>query len=297
MKQIITTASVLALLTGSATPSAAQNREHQQQAAELRILQEQQVQLALAIAQLTQSLTEAIKGLNSRIDQTNDRIIKGFADQTLGIKGIENNVSIIRQNSQETATRLGELKNEIEALRRDLTSMMARMLTAAPAAPLDPLDPNALPPGAPVANVPLSTPPPPSIGLSPQVAYQTAYADFTSGQFAAAVEGFREYLRNFPTYERAADAQYHIGEAEYSQNRFEEAVAAYDLVIQNYPKSEQVPWAYYKRGLAQGRLGRIDEQRASLEQAAKFPNAPAAILAKSRLDGLSRIPAPAAQKP
>jgi len=297
MKQIITTASVLVLLTGIASPSTAQNREHQQQAAELRILQEQQVQLALSIAQLTQSLTEAMKGLNSRLDQTNERIVKGFADQTLGIKGIENNVGIIRQNSQETATRLGELKNEIEALRRDLTSMMQRMLTAAPVAPVDPLDPNAPPPAPVSVTVPLSTQPPPAIGLSPQVAYQTAYADFTSGQFAAAVEGFREYLRNFPTFERAADAQYHIGEAEYSQNRFEEAVTAYNLVIQNYPKSEQVPWAYYKRGLAQGRLGRVDDQRASFQQASKFPNTQAAELATQGLARLSRTPAPTTQKP
>ena len=295
MKQIITTASILVLLTGIATPSAAQNREHQQQAAELRILQEQQVQLALSIAQLTQSLTEAIKGLNSRIDQTNERILKGFADQTLSNKSIENNVSIIRQNSQETATRLGELKNEIEALRRDLTSMMSRMLTAAPAAPLDPLDPNA-PPPPPVSNLPPSTPPPPSIGSSPQVVYQTAYADFTSGQFGAAVEGFRDYLRNYPTFELADDAQYHIGEAEYSQNRFEEAVAAYNLVIQNYPKSEQVPWAYYKRGLAQGRLGRVEDQRASFQQAIKFPNSGASELAQQGLARLSRTPPPT-QKP
>src|SRR5687768_6259446 len=287
-RRFITTCAAAALIAVVPARAGAQNREHQQQAAELRILQEQQVQLALALAQMAQSLAETAKALNSRIDQTNERILKGFADQTLGIKSIESNVSIIRQNSQETSTRLGELKNEIEALRRDLTTMMSR-ITAVPPPAVDPLDPN-----APVLPSPVvTTPPPPltpttTIGLSPQVAYQTAYADYTSGQFARAVEGFRDYLRNFPTYERADDAQYHIGESEYSQNRFEEAIAAYNLVIQNHPKSEWVPWAYYKRGLSLGRLGRADEQRASFEQAAKFPNTEAAILAKNRLDGLSR---------
>ena len=287
MKQLITIAVVFAL-AAAAAPAAAQNREHQQQAAELRILQEQQVQLALALAQMAQSLAETTKALNSRIDQTNERIIKGFADQSLGIKTIESNISIIRQNSQETSTRLGELKNEIEALRRDLMTMMSRMLTAVPPA-TDPLDPN-----APVLPSPVVATPPPvmsptsTIGQSPQVAYQNAYADYTGGQFARAVQGFQDYLSNFPTFERADDAQYHIGESEYSLNRFEEAIAAYNLVIQNHPKSEWVPWAYYKRGLTQGRLGRVDEQRASFEQAAKFPNTEAAILAKNRLDGLSR---------
>jgi TolA-binding protein len=293
MKQLIAIAVVL-VLAGAAAPAAAQNREHQQQAAELRILQEQQVQLALALAQIAQSLAETTKTLSSRIDQTNERITKGFADQSLGIKSIESNISIIRQNSQETSTRLGELKNEIEALRRDLTTMMSRLLTAAPPAPIvDPLDPNAPVLPAPVVSTPPPlTPSPSTIGLSPQVAYQTAYADYTAGQFARAVQGFQEYLRIFSTYERADDAQYHIGESEYSQNRFDEALAAYNLVIQNHPKSEWVPWAYYKRGLTQGRLGRVDEQRTSFEQAAKFPNSEAAILAKSRLDGLSRTAPP-----
>jgi TolA-binding protein len=287
MKQLITIA-VAFVLAAAAAPAAAQNREHQQQAAELRILQEQQVQLALALAQIAQSLADTTKTLSSRIDQTNERITKGFADQALGIKSIESNISIIRQNSQETSTRLGELKNEIEALRRDLTTMMSRLMTAAPPA-ADPLDPNAPVPQVPVVSTPPPlTPAPSTVGLSPQVVYQTAYADYTGGQFARAVQGFQEYLRTFPTYERADDAQYHIGESEYSQNRFEEALAAYNLVIQNHPKSEWVPWAYYKRGLTQGRLGRVDEQRVSFEQAAKFPNTEAAILAKSRLDGLSR---------
>src|SRR5687768_15318491 len=216
MKQLITQiirTAVVFVLAGSGAPALAQNREHQQQAAELRILQEQQVQLALALAQIAQSLAETTKALNSRLDQTNERIAKGFADQTLGIKSIENNISIIRQNSQETSTRLGELKNEIEALRRDLTSMMSRMLTAAPPAAADPLDPNAPAPTPPVATAPVVTLPPSTIGLSPQVVYQTAYADYTSGQFESAVEGFKDYLRNFPTFERAAASQYHIGEA------------------------------------------------------------------------------------
>jgi peptidoglycan-associated lipoprotein len=57
----VAAACVLAL----AAHPAAQNREHQQQAAELRILQEQQQQLSVAIAQLT----DALKALNTRLDE------------------------------------------------------------------------------------------------------------------------------------------------------------------------------------------------------------------------------------
>ena len=48
-------------------------------AAELRILQEQQQELALRAGA---ALTETIKALNSRIDQTNEAMRKGFADQS-----------------------------------------------------------------------------------------------------------------------------------------------------------------------------------------------------------------------
>jgi len=66
MKKIVTTAAVAAaLITAAVSPAAAQNREHQQQAAELRMLQEQQAQLALSIAQLTQALTDAVKAINN----------------------------------------------------------------------------------------------------------------------------------------------------------------------------------------------------------------------------------------
>ena len=61
----------------AAVPAAAQNREHQQQAAELRILQEQQQQLSLGLAQIA----EALKALNARLDEVTASNRKGFADQ------------------------------------------------------------------------------------------------------------------------------------------------------------------------------------------------------------------------
>jgi tol-pal system protein YbgF len=294
MKKIVTTAAVAAaLITATVSPAAAQNREHQQQAAELRMLQEQQVQLALSIAQLTQALTEAVKAINSRIDQTNQMIEKKFADQSLGIKSMGDDLRTIRERSQDTSTRLGELKDEIEALRRDLTLLMTRAPVAVPA---DPLDPNA--PPAPVPPL-ISTGPTPAstLGQSPERMFNTANADYASGQFDLAIEGFDGLLRTFPTSEKADDAQQGIGDAEYARNRFDDAIAAYNRVIQNYPRSEHLPWAYYKRGLAQGRAGRNDEARASFEEAIKrYPESEAAQLAKQGLDRIGRA-TPAAARP
>jgi len=300
----ISLVATLAITVGLAAPVAAQNRAELQMAAELRIVQEQQAQLALAVAQLTQALTDAIKALNGRVDDGNKAIgetmRKGFADQSLGIRQMGDDVRVIREGTQTTATQLGRLREEIEALRTSLPSLLTRLPPPAPVT--DPLDPNAPPPIAPILPDPAQVPAVSTAGISPERLFATAQSDYAAGQFSVAVGGFEQYIRLFPLSDRADDAQQAIGDAENQQARFEEAIAAYNRVIQNYPKSDQLPWAYYKRALAMLRLERRDEARASLELAVK--NAPGSdsqvyVLARQVLDGLTRAPGapPASQRP
>ena len=76
MQKINTTAAVcLALLPALATPAAAQNREHLQLAAELRMLQEQNQQLSLALNQLA----ETLKAVNSRLDTSDEQLPAEYA--------------------------------------------------------------------------------------------------------------------------------------------------------------------------------------------------------------------------
>ena len=297
MNQIIARAAAVVLLSGLALPAAAQNREHQQQSAELRILQEQQVQLALSMEKLAQSLVESNKAFSARLDQLSDRVTKLFADQALLIGPIGENARIMRERSQETSTRIGELTEEIRALRRDVASLLARPVMTAP--PADPLDPNApqLPGSTATLPAPTPTPVPTNVGLSPEQLYRTAVSEYATGQWDLAVEDFQSFIRNFPTDPRAAAAQQGIGDALYSANKFEEAIAAYNLVIQNYPKSDQVGWAYYKRAVVLRRVGRAAEARTSYEMAVKLGDEVVATQAKQGLAGLDRTPPAATQKP
>ena len=86
-------------------PLAAQNREHQQMAAELRMLQEQQQQLALTLAQVI----EALKIIPTRIDDASSAMRKGFADQELKVGALGGDVSLIRERTQDSDTRLRSL--------------------------------------------------------------------------------------------------------------------------------------------------------------------------------------------
>lgn len=294
-KIITTTALTLAICAGSGSPAGAQSRdqrERMQLAAELRMVLEQQQQLALSMAQLAQALAEATAAMNGRIDETNAAMVKGFANQSLELRTMADDLSVVRERTQEGSTRLGQLREEIEAMRTSLPAMLTRLAPAV-SAPGDPLDPNAPPlVDAPIFPDPAAPPPPSAAGLSPDRMFRTAVTDYGSGQYSLAVSGFETFLRYFPTHSLADDAHLYIGDAEYAQNRFPEAIAAYNLVIQKYPAEDQVPAAYYKRGLVQQRLEQFDAARDSYEQAMKFENSPAAGLAKQRLDGLTRTPPP-----
>jgi tol-pal system protein YbgF len=274
----------LATLLGSALPCAAQNREHQQMSAELRMVQEQMQQLALTLAQIG----DALKALNSRMDATDAAALKRYADQELLIKGLKDDLSAIRERTQDTDTRLRKLADEVEALRSTVTSLPSLLSSSSAVPPstetsaLDPNAPQAPPVPSPVGGA--ST-----VGLSPSRMLETARSDYFAGSYASAITGLETLLKTFPRTEAAAEAQFLLGETYFQLKRWQEAVVAYSATIQNYPRSMQVPESYYKRGKAQESLGQPDAARASYEQLLKmYPDTANAGLAKQALDRLGR---------
>lgn len=274
---------LLAMVGLAAVPAHAQNREHLQMAAEIRILQQQNQELAATLAQTVQLLNDTAKALNSRLDQTTDLMRKGFADQGITLSTAAGDARKTLAQTQDLATRLGELREEVTALRSSLPALISRLAAANAAAGPDP--------DAGLAAAPAAGGAPSSADLSPQRMYDAAFNDYAAGKYSQAVGGFEEFLKTYPTSTRAQTAQFYIGESEMSQNRYEQAIAAFSQVIQTYPKSEHVPWAYYRRGLAQRALRQVPAARASFEAAVKqFPESEPAVLALSQLQSLDSAP-------
>ena len=278
------------VLTMATSPAFAQNREHQQMAAELRILQEQTQQLAVTLAALNQALAESLKQLNTRIDENSNSTRRGFADQKLLIDNMAGDVSRIRERTGDTSVRIGSLQEELEALRTTVQALQQTAgipaITSGTATPTDPTAAATLPPAP---SLPPPAPASSTAGLSPTRLYDTAQADYFAGQWSSAISGFEAFLRAFPRSEQADDAQLYIGETHFAQNQWNEAIGAYNQLIQSYPGTNSVPVAYYKRGLAHERLGQIDAAQMSWEAAAKsFPDSDAGRLAKQNLDRLGR---------
>jgi len=296
-KTITVSALGLILVVVGSAPARAQNREHQQMSAEMRMLQEQTQQLSLSLAQIA----DAIKALNARLDATEQAAQKRFADQELTIKGLGNDLSAIRERTQDTDTRLRSLSDEINALRSTMTQLPSLLSGATPAPLGDSTSPGALP----GATGPVGASPSPdrstTLGLSPSRMLDSARGDYFSGNYQAAITGFEALVKAFPTSEAAGEAYYYLGETHMTQKRYQEAAAAYAQVIQNYKKSSWVPDAYFKRGRALELLGMTDEAKAVYEQLVKsYADTTPAGLATQRLKVLGRQggpPAPASQRP
>ena len=285
-KYSICTLAVLMLLP-AASPAAAQNREHLQMAAELRMVQEQNQQLSLAI----QQAMEALKAVNGRIDAAMEAMRKGFADQALATKNMAGDVSTIAERARDTDTKLRTLGDEITALQTTITSL-ASSVAQSGVSTAPPLDPNAPPPTTTTgtSTAPAAPPLPNTLGLSPGRMLEQAKGDYYRGQFPLAITGFEQLIKTpqFANTEAAAEAQHWIGESHFQLNNWAEAIAAYSAVLQRSPRAPYAADAAYKRGMAYQRMGDTAAARASYELAVKqYPDTNGARLAQQRLDGMT----------
>jgi len=260
----------LGLIGFAPAPAAAVDREHQQLEADIRMLQEQAQQLQA----LLNGLGDALKAVNSRLDDQAALERKAFADGKVQMDSLSGDLRIVREKVDETNVRLSSLTQEMEAIRTSIPQPGAM-----PPATGTTSDGSQPPPGA--AAAPL---PPPTPGQSPQQLYSQAYADYSVGQYSLAIQGFQAFLNYYPKNDQADDVQLMIGDCYFQDAKYADASTAYARVISNYPGTNAVQMAYYKRGIALQQLGKVDEARQSWEAVVKdSPDSDGARLAKQRL--------------
>ncbi len=253
-------------------PVRGQNREHQQIAADIRMLQEQDARLQLMLAALERTLHSIL----TRLDEQGDDVRRGFANQQIQVDSVATGVRVVREKVDENNVRVASLAQEVEALR------MAMPVMGAPLTDLE-VDPET---GLPV-NPAFSAPPPVNPGVSPKRLYDTAYTDYTTGQWALSIQGFEQFISTFPRSEIADDALFFIGQNHYADGRFREAADAYEQVAVRYPAGDVVAEALYKRGLALERLDQIDLARETFQTVVReHPDDNMANLAQQALDRL-----------
>jgi TolA-binding protein len=270
---------VLALVLATTTPADAANKEHQQLMADIRMLQEQSQILQNLIGQVT----DALKAVNSRLDQQNEATRKAMADQKLVIDNLSNDVRVVREKLDDNNVRLGSLSQEVDALRQALQQAAARATVTAPS----PEQPDAAGGAAQTLQPAPGGAQPGVVVNSPKETWNAAFSDYTSGNFDLAIMGFESFIKTFPKNDMADDAQVYICSSYLQSAKNDEAVKACDAAIRNYPGGNAVPEAYYRKALAQRNLKQVGDARATCDELIKkFPDSAVTPLCKQLLNQL-----------
>jgi tol-pal system protein YbgF len=136
--------------------------------------------------------------------------------------------------------------------------------------------PDAMPPGG---------LPPPAEGRGPQTAalppsesprdyYDLAYGYILRKDYALAEDGFRTFLRKYPSDRMAPEAQYWLGESLFQRQRFRDAAEAFLNVSTKYESTAKAPDALLRLGQSLAVLGEKEAACASLgEVLRKYPRA------------------------
>jgi tol-pal system protein YbgF len=256
---------IVAAVFLAAAPAQAANKDLERLYVQVAALQSQVADLQRAAEE---SLKE-IRRLNEVVAEQNASTRRGVDDQRLREEAFQNAI-------KDFTERLAEMGERLDAARA-AASAPATVYTPStvPAAGTPPPGATGAPPPAvvPGANVP-----------PPRELYSQAYTDYARGNYDLAIQGYQEYLRNYPDTEFADNAQYWIGECLYSKQKFAEAIAAWDELFQRFPASDKLPDARLKKGLALERMGRrrdaLREYRFVVD---RYPNTEAARKARDKI--------------
>ncbi len=194
--------------------------------------------------------------------------------QAGGGAGLEKEVSSLTRSQQDLTREVEGLRAELRDAQGRLESHqmviddLQRVLSAAAPAGRAPLSPS----------FPSAAQPPAAEGKSsPTEVYQKAFADYASGRYPQAVQGFESFIRLFPDSGFAGNAQYWLGESYFSQQEYGRAIAAFQKVVERHPQGGKAPDALYKMALAHQKINQADRAREALRMLKeRYPESSAA---------------------
>ncbi len=200
-----------------------------------------------AVQQSQDEAIERLQALEATASDRGDLVTKAdLADVAVSIDQMSRDVAIVDERLNDMGRRMDRLSQQVQQARE--MSQSAALLGTVPS-------------GGPAGDSPVDV----AGGGSgqdvtvaggagtlpdPNQLYNTAYADFSKGNYALAISGFEEYQEKFPGTALADNALYWIGECHFSQGNFSEAVKAFDSLLEIYPRSDKAAASNLKKGLA-----------------------------------------------
>jgi len=239
------------------------------------------VQAELSSVKKSQAdIAKQLSDLESRAG-TDDPVKRSdIADMTARLDQVVRQTTATSDKVDQVNTRVDRLSQDVQAAR---DASRRGSLIPAPTAGVD----AAAPPV--VGVVPSASAPLTGSAPSPSTLYSSAYADFSKGNYALAIQGFEEYAEKYADTELADNAMYWIGECNFSQGSYRPAVDAFDAMLEKYPQSDKAAAANLKKALAFVQMNQIGQ---GIEQlrfvTSTYPGTDEARIAGDRLSALGK---------
>ena len=297
-------AAALLLLSLTATPAFAVNKDMVQ-------LQTQIQQLQDAVARLQQSNDERMGVLKDLVQQSADSVNrmsvnmdalqKQLAAQQASTGGkvdqVSGQVQALNDSLDEIRARMARLEKALGTIQSQQDSMNATLqnLPQQSAAPTTAPSPTPLPPTTAPPQTIASADPAPVIRrpaakvTAPPVddLYKAAYTDYMAAKYAVATSEFGDVIKAYPDNTLSGNAYYYLGEIDYRNAKYSAAAKDYDKVLEQFPDSNKAPAAHLHKGQALIAMKETDagvrELRALIQ---RFPTSPEAAQARSKLNAM-----------
>ncbi|HLX24008.1 MAG TPA: tol-pal system protein YbgF [Usitatibacter sp.] len=239
-----------------------------------------------------------------RIDSLRKELAQQGKDNEARIAKLEDTirnigvVELVRQNDELNAE-LARLRGQIEVLTNDNQQLQKRQrdfyldidsrlkrLEGAPAGAASAAPPDA---GTTASAPPASRTPTKDDQAREVKAYDAASNLFRRNDFAAAIEAFRGFVKDFPDSPLAANAGYWIGISYANMHDYRNALATQEALIAKYPQSAKAPDAMLAIAAIQAEQGDTGSAKNTLEDVvARYPTSDAAGKARTRLASMRR---------
>jgi len=243
------------------------------------------VQAEIQRLEQTQAATNREIGeLSARVSAVPDRPKEALSAEDLA--EIQFRLDQASRSASVANERMNDLTQQIDRMAEDLDRTRALALRGIPGINLDATTGlgDTTPAGGP-AVVPVFAP---GLGdADPDALYNTAYADFSKGNYSMAVLGFEEYFGKYPDSAQADNALYWVAECHFSRGSFPDAIRSFDRLLSTFPDSDKAAAANLKKGLAYLEQNQVSQAIVQLEHVrSTYSGSDEARVARDKLTSL-----------
>ncbi len=221
-------------------------------------------------------IQEVLKSLDTKITLVEtdfSAIVKKIDKLELKVSVITKSQADEGQTKENIVNNLVFLKEELNELKNKINGISDRLFTLPQNGGVNTNSGN---------NTDISVSAP--IVKKPQNTYYLAYSDYLKKNYDLAIEGFYQFLKQFPDNNLADNSLYWIGECYYSQKKYSDAVRVFSKLINEYADGDKIPASILKKGYSLIEMGKQEEGVMALKELnSKFPLSEEAALAQQKI--------------